>query len=167
MPLMRNWTEIVVDETLLIPVLRELLQMAVDPNHVEVVGGANGRVILVETNLAEYWYQHHLDAEKEKGAGDSPQSSPGEPEVATGVQVNVAKPEVVAAATASAPIAVTATATASVIPSAPKTTAPVVASTSNTAPDTKGSTTAPAKQQSPVKTKIASTPSASPDGEDS
>lgn len=60
MPLMREWVEITVDEDLLIPVVRELLDMAVNPNHVEVVYGTTGRVILAEVHLAEHWYQERL-----------------------------------------------------------------------------------------------------------
>lgn len=60
MPLMRQWVEIAVDEELLIPVVRELLDMAVDPNHVEVVHGDTGRVILAEARLAEHWFQERL-----------------------------------------------------------------------------------------------------------
>lgn len=60
MPLMREWTEITVDEDLLIPVVRELLDMAADPNQVEVVYGTSGRVILAEVHLAEHWYQERL-----------------------------------------------------------------------------------------------------------
>jgi hypothetical protein len=60
MPLMRKWVEIAVDEDLLVPVVRELLDMAVDANQVEVVHGTNGRVVLAESHLAEHWYQERL-----------------------------------------------------------------------------------------------------------
>jgi hypothetical protein len=60
MPLMRQWVEITVGEDLLIPVVRELLDMAVDPNQVEVVHGDIGRVILAEVHLAEHWFQERL-----------------------------------------------------------------------------------------------------------
>lgn len=67
MPLMREWTEITVDEDLLIPVVRELLDMAVNPNHVEVVYGAEGRIILAEVHLAEHWYQERLKRDEDDG----------------------------------------------------------------------------------------------------
>lgn len=57
---MRQWVEITVDEDLLVPVVRELLDMAVDPNHVEVIHGDVGRVILAEVHLAEHWFQERL-----------------------------------------------------------------------------------------------------------
>lgn len=57
MPLMRDWTEITVDEGLLSQVVRELLQLTDDPNHVEVVYGTTGRVILADVDLAERWFQ--------------------------------------------------------------------------------------------------------------
>jgi hypothetical protein len=74
MPSMREWTEITVDEDLLIPVVRELLDMAVNPNQVEIVHGTNGRVILAEVHLAEHWYQERLKRDEEIPAED-PQSS--------------------------------------------------------------------------------------------
>lgn len=67
MPLMKEWVEIHVDEDLLIPVVRELLDMAVNPNHVEVVYGTEGRVILAETHLAEHWYQDRLKRDEDNG----------------------------------------------------------------------------------------------------
>lgn len=67
MPLMNEWTEIHVDEDLLIPVVRELLDMAVNPNHVEVVYGTEGRVILAEVHLAEHWYQERLKRDENNG----------------------------------------------------------------------------------------------------
>lgn len=66
MPLMAKWTEIHVDEDLLIPVVRELLDMAVSPNHVEVVYGVTGRVILAEVHLAEHWYQERQKRDTEE-----------------------------------------------------------------------------------------------------
>jgi len=60
---MRDWTEIVVDEELLIQVVQELLVMADSPNHVEVAHGTAGRVILAEAALAERWYQSTLNRE--------------------------------------------------------------------------------------------------------
>ena len=62
---MREYTEIIVEESLLPQVVRELLEMATDPNYVEVSYGATGRVVLAHTELAEAWYQKHL-AEDEK-----------------------------------------------------------------------------------------------------
>jgi len=70
MPSMREWTEITVDEDLLIPVVRELLDMAANPNQVEVVHGTDGRVILVEIHLAEHWYQERLKRDQEIPAED-------------------------------------------------------------------------------------------------
>ena len=64
MPLMREWTEITVDEDLLPSVVRELLDMAVNPNQVEVVHATNGRAILAEVHLAEHWYQERLKREE-------------------------------------------------------------------------------------------------------
>lgn len=69
MPLMREWTEITVEEGLLPSVVRELLDMAVNPNHVEVVYGTAGRVILAEVHLAEHWYQERL---KQQNTQDLP-----------------------------------------------------------------------------------------------
>ena len=66
MPLMREWTEIAVDEELLVPVVRELLDMAVNPNQVEIVHGTHGRVILAEVHLAEHWYQERLKRDTEE-----------------------------------------------------------------------------------------------------
>lgn len=70
MPLMRDWTEIVVDEDLLAPVVRELLALATDPNHVEVVYGTTGRVILADVELAEIWYQSTLKAQPSADSSD-------------------------------------------------------------------------------------------------
>lgn len=67
MPLMKEWVEIHVDEDLLIPVVRELLDMAVNPNQVEVVYGTEGRVILAEIHLAEHWYQERLKRDEDTG----------------------------------------------------------------------------------------------------
>lgn len=57
MPLMHQYTEIIVEEGLLPQVVRELVEMAIDQNHVEVTYGVSGRVILVHPDLAEKWYQ--------------------------------------------------------------------------------------------------------------
>jgi hypothetical protein len=65
MPLMREWVEIHVDEDLLVHVVRELLSLAVNPNHVEVIYGTAGRVILAEIHLADAWYQMRVAKEKE------------------------------------------------------------------------------------------------------
>lgn len=75
MPLMRDWTEVVVDEDLLIPVVQELLALATDPNHVEVVYGTTGRVILADVALAETWYQGTL--RRQQGT-DSPDDTVAE-----------------------------------------------------------------------------------------
>jgi hypothetical protein len=68
---MREWTEIAVDEDLLIPVVRELLDMAANPNQVEIVHGTNGRVILAEVHLAEHWYRERLKRDEEVPEDDS------------------------------------------------------------------------------------------------
>lgn len=65
MPLMKQWVEITVDEDLLIPVLRELLDIAANPNQIEVVHGTVGRIILAEVHLAEAWYQERLKHEND------------------------------------------------------------------------------------------------------
>ena len=78
MPLMRDYTEITVEEILLPQVVRELLEMAAHPNYVEVSYGATGRVVLAHTELAEAWYQKHL-AEDENSVQrdeDSPRNIP-------------------------------------------------------------------------------------------
>lgn len=66
MPLMREWIEITVDEDLLSSVVRELLDMATDPNHVDVINGPVGRVILAEAHLAHHWYQERLKLQEDK-----------------------------------------------------------------------------------------------------
>lgn len=72
MPLMSEWVEITVDEELLVQVVRELLNMAVNPNHVEVVYGTAGRVILAEVHLAEHWYQERLKVQpNDDGSGQT------------------------------------------------------------------------------------------------
>lgn len=69
MPLMREWTEIDVEEDLLVQVVQELLALAADPNHVEVVYGTTGRVILAEVHLAEHWYLERLKKEEAETKG--------------------------------------------------------------------------------------------------
>ena len=81
MPLMKEWVEITVDEDLLVPVVRELLDMAANPNHVEVVYGTVGRVILAEAHLAEHWYQERLKREATEGPSEEFEV------VATGLEV--------------------------------------------------------------------------------
>jgi hypothetical protein len=66
---MKEWAEINVGEDLLVQVVRELLDLAADPNQVEVVYGTTGRVILAEVHLADAWYQDQLA--KDKGATES------------------------------------------------------------------------------------------------
>ncbi len=56
MPLMHHYTEITVEEDLLPQIVRELLELAEDPNHVDVTHGTHGRVILAHSALAEKWY---------------------------------------------------------------------------------------------------------------
>ena len=70
MPLMREYTEIIVEEALLPQVCRELLELAANPNLVEVVHGVVGRVILAHPDLAEAWYQ------KVMGEADDPADVP-------------------------------------------------------------------------------------------
>jgi hypothetical protein len=60
MPLMRQYTEIIVEEGLLPQIVRELVEMAEDQNHIEVSYGVAGRVILVHPDLAEKWYQQKV-----------------------------------------------------------------------------------------------------------
>jgi hypothetical protein len=66
----RKWTEIAVDEDLLIPVVRELLDMAADPSHVEIIHGTNGRLILAEVHLAEHWYRERLKRDEKASKED-------------------------------------------------------------------------------------------------
>lgn len=87
MPLMREWTEITVDEDLLIPVVQELLAMAMDPNHVEVVYGVTGRVILAEVHLAEHWYLERLKREEEENAAKDVEVHAGGFEVVASAKV--------------------------------------------------------------------------------
>ena len=66
---MRQYTEIIAEEGLLPQVVRELVEMAEDQNHIEVTYGVAGRVILVHPGLAEKWYQQKVaEADKEKDA---------------------------------------------------------------------------------------------------
>jgi hypothetical protein len=69
---MREWTEIVVDEDLIIPVVKELLALAINPNHVEVVYGTTGRVILADVDLAEEWYQSTLKSKSDSAQPEEP-----------------------------------------------------------------------------------------------
>jgi hypothetical protein len=58
-------------EDLLPRVLGELLEIAVDPNSVEVVAGDVGRVIHVHPEVAEAWYTKVTEAqEKTHSASD-------------------------------------------------------------------------------------------------
>lgn len=52
---MREYVTVVVEESLLPQVAGEILSLTDDPNLVEVVHGDNGRVLLVEPDLAERW----------------------------------------------------------------------------------------------------------------
>lgn len=62
-----QFMEIIVEEGLLPQIVRELVEMAEDQNHVEVTYGVAGRVILVHPGLAEKWYQQKVaEAEEEK-----------------------------------------------------------------------------------------------------
>ena len=55
MPLMHQFMEIIVEEGLLPQIVRELVELAEDQNHIEVTYGVAGRVILVHPGLAEKW----------------------------------------------------------------------------------------------------------------
>ena len=80
MPLMREYTEIIVDEGLLPQVVRELVELAENQNHVEVVHGTVGRVILVHPKLAEIWYEK-VTAAKAPGNEAASDSEPAKEEV--------------------------------------------------------------------------------------
>lgn len=89
MPLMRNWTEITVEEGLLTQVVQELLALAESPNHVEVTHGVTGRIILAEAELAERWFREvnkDPDAETEvtpNGNSDLATTATSDSELAT------------------------------------------------------------------------------------
>lgn len=70
-----TFKEITVDEDLLVPVLQELLAMAVNPNQVNVVHGKTGRVILAEAHLADHWYQERMAQHKVVATGTTEASS--------------------------------------------------------------------------------------------
>lgn len=80
MPLMREYTEIIVDEGLLPQVVRELVALAENQNHVEVVHGTVGRVILVHPKLAEVWYDK-VTAKNAEPEEEAPQSEPAAKDV--------------------------------------------------------------------------------------
>ena len=98
MPLMREWVEIHVDEDLLVHVVRELLSLAVNPNHVEVIYGTAGRVILAEIHLADAWYQMRLAKEEEEAAAAEEGSAEREPSTEVATEVHASGFEVVATA---------------------------------------------------------------------
>lgn len=52
---MRDYVIVVVEESLLPQVAREILSLTDNPDLVEVVHGDNGRVLLVEPGLADQW----------------------------------------------------------------------------------------------------------------
>lgn len=52
---MREYVTVVVEESLLPQVAREILSLTDNPDLVEVVHGDNGRVLFVEPDLAELW----------------------------------------------------------------------------------------------------------------
>ena len=52
---MREYVTVVVEESLLPQVAREILSLTDNPDLVEVVHGDNGRVLLVEPGLADRW----------------------------------------------------------------------------------------------------------------
>jgi hypothetical protein len=106
---METWVEIAVDEDLLAQVVRELLNMAVDPNHVEVAHATTGRVILAEARLAEHWYQERLsqdtavDAQSNVDAATTSLSTAIE-DVDAATNVVAPATTVVASATTEAPV---------------------------------------------------------------
>lgn len=51
-----KWTEIHVEDSVFIDVMKELVALATDQNHVEVTYGESGRVILAHPDLAEQWF---------------------------------------------------------------------------------------------------------------
>lgn len=63
---MREYTVITVDQDLLPQVVGELLQFANDPNLVDVVLEASGRVIHAHPEVAEAWWQARQKLEEEK-----------------------------------------------------------------------------------------------------
>ena len=62
---MQQYMVISAPEDLMPQVLRELLQLASDPNFVEVVAGDVGRVIHVHPEVAEAWYAKVTEAQQE------------------------------------------------------------------------------------------------------
>lgn len=93
MPLMDRYTEIIVEEDLLPQVVRELVDMAMDQNHVEVVHGVVGRVILAQTDLAEAWYQKAIAKEQGEKVPESDVAQSNTPESETSDAANVAASE--------------------------------------------------------------------------
>lgn len=139
MPLMGEWVTITVDEDLLVQVVRELLDMATNPNHVEVVHAESGRVILVEAHLAEHWYQEQLKVSDD---------------------VEVVDGEVIDTATIVVDAATTVSGTASAVIDVATTTEVVDVSNVDAA-----TTELPVKR-GPGRPRNAPPPSASPDGEE-
>lgn len=76
-----QYVEVRVPRDLLPDVVREILSFAIDPNHVEVVHGDIGQVIMVHPELAEVWYQarQHAEVVPEEPAAEEPAPEP-EPE---------------------------------------------------------------------------------------
>lgn len=142
MPLMREWVEIHVDEDLIVDVVRELLALAADPNHVEITYGTAGRVILAEVHLADIWYQMRV-AKEDNGNKEEVDKEVGE---VPDTQVHASGFEVIA--------------TAKVEPSTS------VATTVPT-PAKRVQVTQPSRTAPMLPTRPAVKPSASPNGEDS
>jgi hypothetical protein len=159
---MRLWTEITVDEDLLIPVVRELLDMAVNPNQVEVIHGENGRVILVEVHLAEHWYRERLKRDEEVPEEDSRVFTQTEVVApAEEIPAPVLSPAPTPAPSASAPKHIE----PSIVAPAVKPLAPKLVEPSIVVPAAKFLTSPPAP--TPVRRVPAPKPSASSNGEDS
>lgn len=58
-----------IPEDMLPDIVGQLLNFAVDPNHVEVVHGDTGREVLVATWVGDAWYAEHLAVKKLKEEG--------------------------------------------------------------------------------------------------
>lgn len=73
---MREYTTVVVPADLLPQVVGELLQYAVNPDHVEVVDGVAGREIHAHPEVAEAWYQSKQAAEEKAAPEPAPAPEP-------------------------------------------------------------------------------------------
>jgi hypothetical protein len=186
---MLEYTEISVDEDLLISVVRELLEMAADANQVKVEHGVGGRVILAEVHLAEHWYQKRLKQQEpvveasEPAPAPAPQvTSPAVPQVPAEAKVEPSKttrPVPVEAETrasqpqvsASATVAASSTVSPSIAVPEVKVAQPQVPASTTVEPSNiaaRASDAAPLPvKRGPGRPRNVPQPSASPDGEDS